>query len=261
MYFIDLSTIKSSANIKLGELYQSHPSFDGVCSNWEGHGKNYIQDKINWVFKHAFVDRNLVDKSELADFDAAFNAPGWQLEVDRICNEDSSKEFCKIGQVSEQIFKKASTFVSVTSGLEKASDSYTRCLSAFQLNFFLIKRNYPNLVEGLTRWSTSDEAGIIKRLLEFIVQSIKNAGSTDLVRVITVLPGTDEIKDCDALPYRTWCHFKVAVDQTKQLIVLKKGGLVLKRSKDAKHKPKVICHLISLPIIALFSILSSSLFS
>ena len=240
VYLIDLSVIDSGANVKLGELYQSHPSLEGVCTNWESHGKDYVQKKLNWVFQHAFVQKDLADKSELPDFNAAFSSSGWQLEVDRICNKDPSKEYCKVGLLSEQIFKKASAFVSVTDRSSDASESYERCLSAFQLNFFLIKRNYPNLIEGLSSLSASDEAEIIKRMLEFIVLKIKTIGATDLVKIMMVLPGTDEIKDCDALPYRAWCHFKIAIDQTKQLIILKKGGLMIKKSKKAKKKPKVI---------------------
>ena len=252
---VDLDVVGSGASAELAALYKSHPSLEGVCSDWESNGKTYITSKLKWVFQHAFASKDLAETSELAGLNSAFSAPGWLLEVDRACKKNGEGEFCNVGTLAQRIFKKAAAFKRATDGLDKSSGDYKACFNAFKLNFFLIKRNYPDRIEELNSWTTSDEASILKRQMEKIVENVNNPEADIMVKIMTVLPGTDEVKNCESSPYRLWCHFKVALSQIKQLIILRKGDLSTESTGKSRKKSKVTCSFIS--INSFFTAISS----
>ena len=254
-YQIDLARPGSStgANAKLGELYQTLPSFEGVCDNWDSHGKDYIKSKLSWIVEHAFEQQDLSDSRELADYSSAFGAPAWRMEVDRICEKEPSEEYCKLGSLGEGIFKKAAAFKSVTNGLAKTSDNFKLVLDAFKLNFFLIKKNHRNLLRQLESWREGEANVILENQLQIFVDNVKNAKADILVKVLAVLPGAGSIKGCEESRYDLWCHFKFALDQIKQLVMRKNGDFVKKR-KPTQVTAKVTSHILQIVPFIQFSL-------
>ena len=248
VYIIDLATIKEQSNGDtaaklsfLAELYQSHPSLEQVCENWESHGKTYIASKLRWIARHAFQDKDIASKAEVDSLNAAFQAPGWKSEVNRICKKESANVYCQMGQLAQNVLTRAVAFKQAATGLGHTTTAYEDIFNAFKLNFFLIKRNHAGLISYVNDWVESDENDILKKQMEIMVSHAKNVRAEILGKIISVLPSVDDIKDCHSSDSRIWCHFTVMFEQTRQLILLKSGALPSQAGRrSSQKKAKVV---------------------
>ena len=138
-----------------------------------------------------------------------------QREVDKVCDEDPSNEFCVEMRQMNRIISKMEDLLENAHSLPP--DVRTEVTEAYSLNFvpFILKDSEYKRIQPSNAETRKE---LYEKFTEKLVAYTVNKDLERLKRVMRFLPGYDDMRDCSTYADGDYCIFRSATDQVKMII-------------------------------------------
>ena len=196
-------------------FFQYHPLLLKECASYDFDKWRIL--KIMSTLSIGDIKSSYPNTQELPDAYAITKAfmlgKQLQTEVNRVCDEDATSDFCLEMRAMGRIMPKLEDLLTNTHNFGRTLQN--EALNAFKLNFVPFVFKYPQWTD--IQPSRADQQGLFDEFTEKIVTFMVNRDFGSVLRIMRFLPSFGDMTDCKTYENGDYCLFKSTTDQVSKL--------------------------------------------